>query len=124
MVRVGAVQDVLCIGHDPAPILRVSAWESNDVIARYLEQAEHQGQAFASEMGRCHHVSKRYSLQSEMRPGAGQGIRSFHLLALDEPVSVQFAAGPNWICLWPERLLALAHAARQRPRPIWNIPLR
>ena len=41
MVRVGAVQDVLCIGHDPAPILRVGALKGNDVLTRYVEQAEH-----------------------------------------------------------------------------------
>ena len=40
-MRVGAAQDLLCAGHDTAAIMRAGGWKSTDVLARYLEYAEH-----------------------------------------------------------------------------------
>lgn len=40
-LRVGAAQDLLCNGHDTAAIMRAGGWKSVDVMARYLEFAEH-----------------------------------------------------------------------------------
>jgi len=40
-LRVGAAQDLLCAGHDTAAIMRAGGWKSINVLARYLEHAEH-----------------------------------------------------------------------------------
>jgi len=40
-LRVGAAQDLLSMGHDTAAIMRAGGWKSINVLARYLEQAEH-----------------------------------------------------------------------------------
>jgi integrase/recombinase XerD len=40
-MRVGAAQDLLCAGHDTAAIMRAGGWKSINVLARYLEYAEH-----------------------------------------------------------------------------------
>lgn len=40
-MRVGAAQDLLCAGHDTAAIMRAGGWKSVNVLARYLECAEH-----------------------------------------------------------------------------------
>jgi integrase len=40
-MRVGGAQDVLQAGHDTAAIMRAGGWKSINVLARYLEQAEH-----------------------------------------------------------------------------------
>ena len=40
-LRVGAAQDLLRSGHDTAAIMRAGGWKSVDVMARYLEFAEH-----------------------------------------------------------------------------------
>jgi site-specific recombinase XerD len=40
-MRVGAAQDLLCAGHDTAAIMRAGGWKTVDVLARYLEFAEH-----------------------------------------------------------------------------------
>jgi len=40
-MRVGAAQDLLRAGHDTAAIMRAGGWKSINVLARYLEQAEH-----------------------------------------------------------------------------------
>lgn len=40
-MRVGAAQDLLCAGHATAAIMRAGGWKSINVLARYLEYAEH-----------------------------------------------------------------------------------
>ena len=40
-LRVGAAQDLLKAGHDTAAIMRAGGWKSINVLARYLEHAEH-----------------------------------------------------------------------------------
>lgn len=40
-MRVGAAQDLLTRGFDTAAIMRAGGWKSVNVLARYLEQAEH-----------------------------------------------------------------------------------
>jgi integrase/recombinase XerD len=40
-LRVGAAQDLLRNGHDTAAIMRAGGWKSIEVLARYLEFAEH-----------------------------------------------------------------------------------
>lgn len=40
-MRVGAAQDLLCAGHDTVSIMRAGGWKSINVLARYLEHAEH-----------------------------------------------------------------------------------
>ena len=40
-MRVGAAQDLLKMGYDTAAIMRAGGWKSVGVLARYLEQAEH-----------------------------------------------------------------------------------
>ena len=40
-MRVGAAQDLLKKGFDTAAIMRAGGWKSINVLARYLEQAEH-----------------------------------------------------------------------------------
>lgn len=40
-MRVGAAQDLLRRGFDTAAIMRAGGWKSINVLARYLEQAEH-----------------------------------------------------------------------------------
>lgn len=40
-MRVGAAQDLLKAGHDTAAIMRAGGWKSTNVLARYLENAEH-----------------------------------------------------------------------------------
>ena len=40
-MRVGAAQDLLNMGYDTAAIMRAGGWKSVSVLARYLEQAEH-----------------------------------------------------------------------------------
>lgn len=40
-LRVGAAQDLLRAGKDTASIMRAGGWKSVNVLARYLEQAEH-----------------------------------------------------------------------------------
>lgn len=40
-LRVGAAQDLLCAGFDTAAIMRAGGWKSINVLARYLEKAEH-----------------------------------------------------------------------------------
>ena len=40
-MRVGAAQDLLCRGLDIAAIMRAGGWKSANVLARYLELAEH-----------------------------------------------------------------------------------
>ena len=40
-MRVGAAQDLLRRGFDTAAIMRAGGWRSVNVLARYLEQAEH-----------------------------------------------------------------------------------
>jgi integrase/recombinase XerD len=40
-MRVGAAQDLLTKGFDTAAIMRAGGWKSVTVLARYLEQAEH-----------------------------------------------------------------------------------
>ena len=40
-LRVGAAQDLLCAGFDTAAIMRAGGWKSANVLARYLEYAEH-----------------------------------------------------------------------------------
>ena len=40
-LRVGAAQDLLRSGKDTASIMRAGGWKSVNVLARYLEQAEH-----------------------------------------------------------------------------------
>lgn len=40
-MRVGAAQDLLKRGFDTAAIMRAGGWKSINVLARYLEQAEH-----------------------------------------------------------------------------------
>lgn len=40
-IRVGAAQDMLCAGHDTAAVMRAGGWKSLNVLARYLEHAEH-----------------------------------------------------------------------------------
>lgn len=40
-LRVGAAQDLLQAGQDTASIMRAGGWRSVSVLARYLEQAEH-----------------------------------------------------------------------------------
>jgi integrase/recombinase XerD len=40
-MRVGAAQDLLCAGYDTAAIMRAGGWKSINILARYLEHAEH-----------------------------------------------------------------------------------
>lgn len=40
-MRVGTAQDLLKMGHDTAAIMRAGGWKSVNVLARYLEHAEH-----------------------------------------------------------------------------------
>lgn len=40
-MRVGAAQDLLRKGHDTAAIMRAGGWKSVNILARYLENAEH-----------------------------------------------------------------------------------
>lgn len=40
-MRVGAAQDLLKRGFDTAAIMRAGGWKSVNVLARYLEKAEH-----------------------------------------------------------------------------------
>ncbi|WP_413717298.1 tyrosine-type recombinase/integrase [Silicimonas sp. MF1-12-2] len=40
-MRVGAAQDLLCAGYDTAAIMRAGGWKSVNILARYLEKAEH-----------------------------------------------------------------------------------
>lgn len=40
-MRVGAAQDLLCAGYDSVAIMRAGGWKSIEVLARYLENAEH-----------------------------------------------------------------------------------
>lgn len=40
-MRVGAAQDLLAAGFDTAAIMRAGGWKSIEVLARYLENAEH-----------------------------------------------------------------------------------
>jgi len=40
-LRVGAAQDLLTMGFDTAAIMRAGGWKSINVLARYLEKAEH-----------------------------------------------------------------------------------
>jgi len=40
-LRVGAAQELLKRGHDSAAIMRAGGWKSVQVLARYLEKAEH-----------------------------------------------------------------------------------
>ena len=40
-MRVGAAQDLLKRGVDTAAIMRAGGWKSMNVLARYLEMAEH-----------------------------------------------------------------------------------
>lgn len=40
-MRVGAAQDLLCAGHNTSAIMRAGGWKSVSVLARYLEDAEH-----------------------------------------------------------------------------------
>lgn len=40
-MRVGAAQDLLSRGFDTAAIMRAGGWKSVNVLARYLEHAEH-----------------------------------------------------------------------------------
>ncbi len=40
-LRVGAAQDLLKAGHDTVSIMRAGGWKTVSVLARYLEQAEH-----------------------------------------------------------------------------------
>lgn len=40
-LRVGAAQDLLVKGLDTAAIMRAGGWKSVNVLARYLEKAEH-----------------------------------------------------------------------------------
>ncbi|OHC58389.1 MAG: hypothetical protein A3D16_18585 [Rhodobacterales bacterium RIFCSPHIGHO2_02_FULL_62_130] len=40
-MRVGAAQDLLKAGHDTVAIMRAGGWKSVNVLARYLELAEH-----------------------------------------------------------------------------------
>lgn len=40
-MRVGAAQDLLKAGHDTVAIMRAGGWKSVNVLARYLEHAEH-----------------------------------------------------------------------------------
>lgn len=40
-MRVGAAQDLLIKGYDTAAIMRAGGWKSINVLARYLENAEH-----------------------------------------------------------------------------------
>lgn len=40
-MRVGAAQDLLTAGHDTIAIMRAGGWKSINVLARYLEHAEH-----------------------------------------------------------------------------------
>lgn len=40
-LRVGAAQDLLVAGHETAAIMRAGGWKSINVLARYLESAEH-----------------------------------------------------------------------------------
>lgn len=40
-MRVGAAQDLLCAGHETIAIMRAGGWKSTNVLARYLEYAEH-----------------------------------------------------------------------------------
>lgn len=40
-MRVGAAQDLLSAGFDTAAIMRAGGWKSVEVLARYLENAEH-----------------------------------------------------------------------------------
>lgn len=40
-LRVGAAQGLLCAAHDTAAIMRAGGWKSVNILARYLEHAEH-----------------------------------------------------------------------------------
>lgn len=40
-LRVGAAQDLLERGVDTAAIMRAGGWKSVNILARYLEKAEH-----------------------------------------------------------------------------------
>lgn len=40
-LRVGAAQDLLCLGFDTAAVMRAGGWKSVGVLSRYLELAEH-----------------------------------------------------------------------------------
>ena len=40
-LRVGAAQELLRQGHDSIAIMRAGGWRTHAVLARYLEQAEH-----------------------------------------------------------------------------------
>lgn len=40
-MRVGAAQDLLCAGHQTIAIMRAGGWKSTNMLARYLENAEH-----------------------------------------------------------------------------------
>jgi len=40
-MRVGAAQDLLQRGVDTAAIMRAGGWKSVNILARYLEKAEH-----------------------------------------------------------------------------------
>ncbi|MBF9060270.1 tyrosine-type recombinase/integrase [Rhodobacterales bacterium HKCCSP123] len=40
-MRIGAAQDLLCRGLDTVGIMRAGGWKSVNVLARYLEQADH-----------------------------------------------------------------------------------
>jgi integrase/recombinase XerD len=40
-MRVGAAQDLLCLGYDSLAIMKAGGWKSQQTLLRYIEEAEH-----------------------------------------------------------------------------------
>jgi hypothetical protein len=40
-MRVGAAQDLLCLGYDSIAIMKAGGWKSPQTLLRYIEAAEH-----------------------------------------------------------------------------------
>jgi site-specific recombinase XerD len=50
-MRVGAAQDLLCLGYDGIAIMRAGGWKSPNTLLRYIEVAEHNVWALADRAG-------------------------------------------------------------------------
>jgi hypothetical protein len=60
-MRVGAAQDLLCLGYDGIAIMRAGGWKSPQTLLRYVEAAEHnvwQGRGSLSALSRSAQNSK------------------------------------------------------------------
>ncbi len=72
-LRVGAAQDLLCKGFDTAAIMRAGGWKSVNVLARYLEYAEHN--VWAGDGPQWQHREREGPLAAHwLQPQPGYGV--------------------------------------------------